>query len=378
MTIRAGDWVEVRSKEEILASLDKSGRLAGMPFMPQMFKYCGQRFQVYKRAHKSCDPYGPAGLWVDGGAIHLNLRCDGEAYAGCQAACMMFWREAWLKPAPDPQSQAAANGESPSKPANKGKDCSEQDVRDATHWVDAKGQTHYRCQVVGLPDFTSKLPWWKFNQYLLDYKYGNVSAAGLFQQAAYVTYVKGTQAFRYRWGIGAPGRWLYDQFQKLRGGTPFPFRRGLIPLGEPTPVSALNLRPGELVRVKSHREIMATNNVKNRNNGMGFDVEMVPYCGRVFRVRAQVHKFLDERTGLPKYMKTPAVILEDVWCRSCYSPHRMGCPRSIYSWWREVWLERVDEKDLAEALPIDRGGQSVEVAAPLTANAPAASTAAES
>src|SRR5262245_7050350 len=35
-----GDWVEVRSKEEILRTLDKSGRLEGLPFMPQMFQYC--------------------------------------------------------------------------------------------------------------------------------------------------------------------------------------------------------------------------------------------------------------------------------------------------------------------------------------------------
>jgi hypothetical protein len=83
----------------------------------------------------------------------------------------------------------------------------------------------------------------------------------------------------------------------------------------------------------------------------------LPFCGKVFRVRARVHKFLDERTGAPRYMKTPAVILENVWCQSCYSPHRMGRPRSIYSWWREVWLERVDEKDLAEALPEDCTGQ---------------------
>ena len=45
--------MEVRSKEEILRTLDKSGRLEGLPFMPQMFQYCGQRFQVYKRAHKT-------------------------------------------------------------------------------------------------------------------------------------------------------------------------------------------------------------------------------------------------------------------------------------------------------------------------------------
>jgi hypothetical protein len=391
MTIRAGDWVEVRSKEEILAALDKNGRLDGMPFMPQMFKYCGQRFQVHKHAHKTCDTINePAGLWVNGDAIHLNLRCDGEAYAGCQAACMIFWKTAWLKPVSGPQSRETAKTGTASRPvAAAGKGCTEQDVWDATHRVDADGQTRYRCQIVSLPDCTSKLPWWNVKQYLLDYSYGNVSAAGLVQQAAYVIYWHATQAYRYRWGVGAPGRWLYDQFQKLRGGTPFPFRRGLIPVGEPTPVSVLNLQPGELVRVKSHREIMATNNAKNRNNGMGFDVEMVPYCGKVFRVRARVHKFLDEKTGLPKYMKTPAVILEDVWCRSCYSPHRMGCPRSIYSWWREVWLERVNEKALAEALPAGCAGKvadrvvdgvktPVEVAAPSKARASAASTPAES
>ena len=57
-TLCAGDWVEVRSKEEILETLDKNGRLDGLPFMPQMFKYCGQRFQVYKRTHKTCDTVG--------------------------------------------------------------------------------------------------------------------------------------------------------------------------------------------------------------------------------------------------------------------------------------------------------------------------------
>ena len=35
------------------------------------------------------------------------------------------------------------------------------------------------------------------------------------------------------------------------------------------------------------------------------------------------------------------MILDDVFCRSRYSYHRMYCPRSIFAWWREVWLERV-------------------------------------
>src|ERR1700759_2524294 len=98
MTSCAGDWVEVRSKDEILATLDKNGRLEGLPFMPQMLGYCGQKFQVYKRAHKACDTvsgrYNNRGI-PDG--VHLGLRCDGKAFDGCQAACLLVWKEAWLK-----------------------------------------------------------------------------------------------------------------------------------------------------------------------------------------------------------------------------------------------------------------------------------------
>ena len=52
MTLSAGDWVEIRSKDEILATLDKNGRLDGLPFMPQMFKWCGRQFKVQKRCMK--------------------------------------------------------------------------------------------------------------------------------------------------------------------------------------------------------------------------------------------------------------------------------------------------------------------------------------
>ena len=56
LKLRAGDWVEVRSKEEILQTLDPGGQLEGLPFMPEMLQYCGKRSRVFKRAHKTCDP----------------------------------------------------------------------------------------------------------------------------------------------------------------------------------------------------------------------------------------------------------------------------------------------------------------------------------
>src|SRR6185295_2382971 len=101
MKFRVGDWVEVRSKEEILRSLDKKGQLEGMPFMPQMFQYCGQRLRVYRRAHKTCDTVFPVRGRRVSDSIHLDLRCNGEAYGGCQAACLIFWKTAWLKPVDD-------------------------------------------------------------------------------------------------------------------------------------------------------------------------------------------------------------------------------------------------------------------------------------
>src|SRR5262249_12958062 len=98
MNWQADDWVEVRSREEILRTLDENGRLEGLPFMPQMLQYCGQRFQIYKRAHKTCDAVGSLGGLKLPHGIHLDLRCDGHAYGGCQASCLLFWKEAWLRP----------------------------------------------------------------------------------------------------------------------------------------------------------------------------------------------------------------------------------------------------------------------------------------
>src|SRR5262245_38739750 len=112
MALRAGEWVEVRSKEEILRSLDSNGRLEKLPFTPQMFQYCGQRFKVEKREHKTGDTVNtdPSGRRLEN-AVHLELRCDGKAYGGCQTSCPLFWKEAWLKPESESSAvQAGQNG----------------------------------------------------------------------------------------------------------------------------------------------------------------------------------------------------------------------------------------------------------------------------
>jgi hypothetical protein len=96
--------------------------------------------------------------------------------------------------------------------------------------------------------------------------------------------------------------------------------------------------------VKSYADILATLDRNNKQAGLFFDAEMVPFCGGMYRVRDRIHRFIDEKSGKMSYLRTPAVILEHVWCTSRYSSCRMFCPRSIYSWWREAWLEKLEDR----------------------------------
>jgi hypothetical protein len=345
MALKVDDLVEVRSKEDILASLDTNGRLDELPFMPQMFQYCGKRFRVLKRAHKTCDTVNPiAGRRVSK-AVHLDLRCDGKAYAGCQAGCLIFWKEAWLKPVGKEEGRAARSIPSLDRheTAEKKTWCKEEDVWTATcaHDAQATDGKRYFCQATQLPYYTTTLPWWDITQYVEDYSSGNVSLPRLLSGFVYICYYHLALAKRNR--LGRPARWLYDRFQAAWGGIPFPRRTGIIPAGQLTPTTSLNLEPGELVRVRSYQEILSTLDTNGFNRGMCFDAEMVPYCGGVYRVQAKVERFVNEKTGRTTTLKTPAVILEGVWCRSRYSNCRMFCPRSIYSWWREIWLARPAE-----------------------------------
>jgi hypothetical protein len=330
MSFRAGELVEVRAKEEILATLDKNGRLEEMPFMPQMFQYCGKRFMVQKRAHKTCDPVFTVKARRVEKTVHLNLRCDGKAFGGCQAACMLFWKEAWLKPA----GAETADTHSPI-PAR----CrtTEEDVLDAGSFEGPDGVTRYVCQTTQLMHFTKHLPWWNPTQYVEDYLSGNVTLTKMLRGAVYVVFGR-------RGGARLPFlRRIHDALQSLIGGMPTPVRNGSIPIGGPVPIKPLDLLPGELVRVKSHEEILATINERNWHGGLYFDVEMVPFCGRTFAVGSRVDRFIDEKTGRMRRLKTPAVILKDVACGSHFSKCRMFCPRAIHPWWREEWLERVHE-----------------------------------
>jgi hypothetical protein len=362
MTPRAGDWVEVRSKEEILATLDENGRLEGLPFMPQMLQYCGQRFQVFKRAGKTCSEVrGPKGVvYVSRRlheTVHLEHRCDGRAYGGCQAGCLIFWKTAWLKPASATESRQthAPLPNRASAPGGSGC-CTEDRILAATTYRAPDNDVRYSCQATQLMESTTALKWWDARQYVEAYRSGNNSPSTVLKSIIYLLYDYGTMARSPRWG--AASRWVYDRFQSVWGGLPFPLRPGKIAAGQIPPRLDMDLKPGELVRAKSYEQILETLDSSASNRGLAFNAELVPYCGKVFRVRTRIERFIDEKTGKMLKMKTPAIILDGAYCQSLYSGKRILCPRAVFVWWREIWLERVSENGIVQSGPDKGRGQT--------------------
>jgi hypothetical protein len=333
-TLTAGEWVEVRSQEEILATLDGRSQLDGLPFMPEMTRFCGQRFKVYKRAHRTCDTVDYVGGRGMERTVHLEgLRCDGAGHGACQALCLLFWKEAWLRRV-DGGPVATVPGATGGTPEG-----IVLGTRAAGEAADHPDPT-WVCQATRLLDASVPLRKSDLAPYFEDLASRNVSArqmAGMLAFAAYEFLVGG------RYGLSTPLTFLYDTVARWTGGTPYPHRPGKIPKGQKTPVRRLDLQPGELVRVRTLPEIVETIDQNGRNRGMVFHTEMVQFTGRTYRVLRRVEHIVNEKTGKMIHLKNDAVILEDVVCKSRVIDNcRRFCPRSVYLYFREIWLERVE------------------------------------
>ena len=335
LNLRAGDWVQVKSAKEILATLDQEGRVESLPFMPEMLQYCDRTFQVVKRADKTCDTIESTGLRRMHNAVHLaDVRCDGRQHDGCQAGCLLFWKEAWLR-RPDagksPRVRTVAAGSNglldagsdppgcPSMPLRS--------VMTATRSSNVAGELTYMCQATELRAATSALPWWYVSQYVRDVRSGNATVAQVLR-GALIGLFNRTQVLLRR---------VVPASVLVRDGLKYPFIQGVLTR---TPTEVIGLQPGDVVEIKSKEEIVATLDTNNRNRGLLFDREEVRFCGRRARVLRRVNKVIDERTGKMIHIDSDSVILEGVYCGGEFN---RCCPRGIYSFWREIWLKKAGE-----------------------------------
>ena len=348
----AGELVKVRTKEEILRTLDANGRLDELPFMPEMLEYCGKVLRVGKRAHKTCDPAVGIGGRKMSSTVHLeNIRCNGAAHDGCEAGCLIFWKEAWLEPL-DRAPGAAVEPAPRNKAAAACAQCTECVLWTSLKVPPAAGETEptYVCQNTQIKFATQPLPWWDLRQYVEDYTSGNVTLAQLAVGFIYSTWRTVAEAGI---GLGAAMRWTYDRFQRAVGGSPYPLRPFGVPKGTAVPKAQLDLQQGERVRVKPYTDIVKTLDCNYRNRGLYFDAEMVPFTEREYEVERRQSQIIDERTGKMVRFKTDAIVLKDVVCEARYAICRRFCPRAIYPYWREIWLERVADPQGTTA-PTDR------------------------
>lgn len=290
---RPGDIVEVRSLEEILATLDEKGTLEGVPFMPEMAAFCGRRFPFGRTANRTCEE-GTGGMRRMPGAVFLeDVRCDGSAHDGCQRDCLIFWKTAWLR-RPD-QDRA---------PTGAGAMCSVEGLR-------TKDGDRYVCQSTELKDSTSPMRTWDLRPLLGDLVYGEVSLRTVIRVLSLTLWNKLVTTAGKRGGI-----------TRLRGEA------------KRTSRETLGLETGDRVRVKSREEIAATLNAEGRNRGLSFEYDMIPYCGRTFEVAYPIRKIILEATGEMISM-SDTVVLEGVVCEGLL---RRSCPRQNYLFWREAWL----------------------------------------
>lgn len=326
--LRVGDRVAIRPVAEIFATLDEHGARDGLPFMPEMLPFCGQRFAVLKVAHKTCDPTGDSNLRHIGveGAVHLATRCDGAAHGGCQARCLLYWHPDWLAPAD------AALDRKPAEAPAAGVDVLTRETR-AAHSTPEK--VRYRCQATEISRFSKPISSLEPTQYVRDLTSGNV---GL------VDYIR----YGIRGAIIATRRTILSkslrEFLKkaLRGGGGKAETSEIEAVAE---APKLNLQVGELVRVKPAAEILATLDDEGKHQGLTFDPDMALRAGQTFRVSQRVEKLIDEKTGRMLRIRKDSIVLDGVSCMGTHHCNRLFCPRGALQFWREEWLERVTETE---------------------------------
>jgi hypothetical protein len=107
LNLKPGEWVQIKSVDEIARTLDAKGRNRGLLCDYGMCKYSGGRYRVRNRLERMiAEPTGqmrhvPNTVILDG----LHCLCS-NVFGGCPRNDFMYWREIWLeRVAPEPEAQ---------------------------------------------------------------------------------------------------------------------------------------------------------------------------------------------------------------------------------------------------------------------------------
>lgn len=109
--LAVGDWVRVKSEEEIRRTLDERGRNRGLWFDREMRSYCGGIYQIKARIERIIDERTGRMIEIKTDAFVLDgVVCTGDCSPSrwlCPREITPYWRDAWLSRV-DPPPWAAA------------------------------------------------------------------------------------------------------------------------------------------------------------------------------------------------------------------------------------------------------------------------------
>jgi len=327
-----------------MATLDDRAATEGMPFMPEMLQYTGRRFTVSRRVEKICDTVGkvspePSVSRRMQRTVFLDdLRCDGSAHGGCQAGCRLYWKEDWLKVI-DSDTSAADT-----EPPNASLAALTQASTTAERDRDGQREKVFRCQATEARIASEPLSTFDPRQYIREVTAGNHSAA-------HVVSVLGPAALErgWLWARIAGSRIL--RTLRLRS----PRSPAVTDAGETIGFSRPpdGIQPGDTVRIRPREEIARTLK-RGRTRGLWYDLaEMSVFCGGTFTVKDRVQRIIDDATGEMIELTSDCLILEGVCCSGEHSSRRWFCPRGIYPFWREDWLEVVQRAPTRSEVGVD-------------------------
>jgi hypothetical protein len=104
-------------------------------------------------------------------------------------------------------------------------------------------------------------------------------------------------------------------------------------------MSTKELRPGDMVRVRTAEEILATLDDEGTVEGIPFMPEMIPHVGRHYRVSKRIEKICWFTAESSSRRLPGTLFLEDLRCDG--SAHG-GCQAECRIYWKEAWVERVE------------------------------------
>ncbi len=95
LNLQPGELVEVKSEQEIRATLDEHGRHRGLLWMPGMARFCGRTYKVHKRVETIMLESTGELRKIRNTVLLADVMC--ENLYGCDRSCFHYWREAWLR-----------------------------------------------------------------------------------------------------------------------------------------------------------------------------------------------------------------------------------------------------------------------------------------